>query len=435
MSAGILLFLLLFGRAAFSQPTGPAAQTDNEAFKANLQKLISAAQSNPRLKAADARVLAAAASVTLQKSLDPPQVAFEFYQSPITAFPNPFKDQMEYDYSIQQMLPFPGKLKTMAGAEQQRTEMLKADRQTLEQDIIRRVKGAYYELYLLDRRMEINHETLQLVRGFIEIARKQYELGTGKQSDILRTQTELSSLVNDSIILIQQRRSMAGMLNALCNRPVTTEITVVPEIEPAAANYAIDTLLALAERNRPELRSMHVGIAMQQAERLAAGKERLPDFMVRGVYKQMPERTDDWSLMLGMTVPIAPWARGRYASASARADANLLSAQAELDNMRNMIAAEVNDALLKVESSQERVKFSGQTAVPQAQQTLESALADYKTGQQEFLMLIDIQRMLVMVKLDYQMAVMNLLDSQGQLERAVGLSLEDIDKATEGGTK
>ena len=48
------------------------------------------------------------------KSLDPPQVAFEFYQSPISAFPNPFKDQMEYDYSIQQMFPFPGKLGAMA---------------------------------------------------------------------------------------------------------------------------------------------------------------------------------------------------------------------------------------------------------------------------------------------------------------------------------
>jgi outer membrane protein TolC len=101
--------------------------------------------------------------------------------------------------------------------------------------------------------------------------------------------------------------------------------------------------------------------------------------------------------------------------------------------MKNMIASEVNDALLKVESSKERLRLSKETAIPQAQQTLISAMAAYKTGKEEFLMLIDIQRMLAMSKLDYHMAVMNLLDSQSQLERAVGLNIEEMGKSIEGG--
>jgi hypothetical protein len=51
------------------------------------------------------------------------------------------------------------------------------------------------------------------------------------------------------------------------------------------------------------------------------------------------------------------------------------------------------------------------------------------------LALIDIQRMLVMAKLDYHMAVMTLLDSQSRLERAVGLSLDEIDKTIEKGDR
>ncbi len=311
--------------------------------------------------------------------------------------------------------------------------MFTADRQTLQQDIVRNVKTLYFDLYLKNRQVEINHETRMLVREFVDIARKQYELGMGKQSDILRAQTELSALGNDSIVLVQQRRSMEGMFNAVCNRPVTTEIGFIPEIEPEMPDYDLNSLLGMAEKNRPELKSMQYDVEMKQAERLASGKEYLPDFMVRGMYKQMTSAPDDWSLMVGATVPIAPWSLGKNSAGTARSDANIKTAQGQLDNMKNMIASEVNDALLKVESSKERLRLSKETTIPQAQQTLMSAMAAYKTGKEEFLMLIDIQRMLAMAKLDYHMAVMNLLDSHSQLERAVGLSIEEIGQSPKGG--
>jgi Outer membrane protein len=431
----MVLFLSVLLNNTFAQQNGFSPHADNQAFMVKLQTLIAAAQNNPTLKSADAKVQASAASAKAQKSLDPPQLAVEFYQAPVASFPNPFKNQMEYDYSIQQMIPFPGKLGAMATAENKRTDMLRADRQTMEQDIVRNVKSLYFDLYLKNRQIEINHETRKLVRGFVDIARKQYEVGMGKQSDILRAQTELSSLGNDSIVLVQERKSMEGMLNALCNRPLTTEIGFVPEIDPVLPTYDLSTLMAIAEKNRPELRSMQTGIEMQQAERLTAQKDYLPDFMIRGMYKQMMQSSDDWSLMIGATVPIAPWSHGKISSGTNRADANIKMAQGERENMINMIASEVNDALLKVESSKERLKLSRESVIPQAEQTLESALSAYRTGKQDFLMLIDIQRMLVMAKLDYHMAVMTLLDSQSRLERAVGLSIDEIDKEIERGNR
>jgi outer membrane protein, heavy metal efflux system len=406
---------------------------DTANFRTVLNELIDAARNNPRLKAAEAKVQSSSASVAVQKSLDPPQIGIEFYQAPLTSFPNPFKDQMEYDYYVQQMLPFPGKLGAMADAQRKQTEMFKADLQTQAQDIIRNVKSLYFELYLKDRQIEINHETRMLVREFVDIALKQYELGMGKQSDILRGQTELSSLGNDSVVLVQQRKSMEGMLNSLCDKPVTAEIGFIPDIDPIMPDYDLSALLAIAEKNRPELKSMQYDVEMRQAERRASGKEYLPDFMVRGMYKQMAAAPDDWSLMIGATVPIAPWSLRKNSSGNIRGDANIKTARAELDNMKNMIASEVNDALLKVRSSMERLTLSKESTIPQARQTLVSAMASYKTGKEEFLMLIDVQRMLVMAKLDYSMAVMNLLDSQSQLERAVGVTIEEIGKPEKGG--
>jgi outer membrane protein, heavy metal efflux system len=423
---------------SFSQTENVAASAvaNRTVLENQLNQLIGdVLKNNPDIKAAQYKIDAARASVGYWKSLDPPQVGVEFMRSPVRNFPNLVKDQMEYDYSIQQMLPFPGKLGTMAKTEQKRTEMLSADRVTAEQQIVRNVKAIYFDVYLVSRRMEMNHETLQLVRQFVDIARKQYELGMGQQSDILRAQTELTSLGKDSIILIQQRKSMEGMLNALCSRPVTTGIEPLPEVNPVIPDYDLNTLLAIAWKNRSELKSKLAGVGMQEAERGVAQKEYLPDFMVRGMYKQMTQSEDDWSLMVGVTVPVAPWSYGKYSSAVTRSEANIKATQAEVENMRNMIAAEVNDAFQKTESAKERLNLSREMAIPQAQQALESAMAAYKTGKQEFLMLIDIQRMLVMAKLEYHMAVMTLLDSQSQLERAVGLSMDELDKVIERGSR
>jgi outer membrane protein, heavy metal efflux system len=427
------LFLTVLHQSIVAQQNIAADNAHLVQFKTSLQELIEASRNNPRLTSAAAKMQASAAAIDVQKALDPPQVSVELYQSPIASFPNPFRNQMEYDYSIQQMIPFPGKLEAMAGVERKREEMFKSDRQTQANDIVRNVKSLFIELYLKDRQLEINHDTQVLVHEFVAVAQQQYQVGMGQQSDVLRAQTELSALDNDSIVLQQQRKSMEGMLNALCNRPITTAIACIPEIDPVMAHYDFSTLMAIAVQNRSELKAMKSGIEMQQAERLAVRKEYLPDFMLRGTYKQMTQANDDWGLMIGATIPIAPWSQRKYSAGTARADANINGAQSELTNMNNMIASEVNDALLKMESSKERLRLSKETAIPQAAQTLESARAAYRTGKQEFLMLVDIQRMLVMAKLDYHMAVMALLDSQSQLERAVGLDLDEIDKNIEGG--
>jgi outer membrane protein, heavy metal efflux system len=148
--------------------------------------------------------------------------------------------------------------------------------------------------------------------------------------------------------------------------------------------------------------------------------------MVRGMYKQMTMTQDYWDLMIGATVPIAPWSFYKYSSGSAAAAAAERAARSVRKNMENMIAADVNDALLKVQSAKERLILAKETTIPQSQRTFQSVLSGYETGKQEFIMLIDAERMLVMAKLDYHRAVMSLLTSLAQLERATGVNIDEI---------
>ncbi len=392
-----------------------------KAFSVIENSLIEEAlNNNQSIKAAASKVDASKAAVN-KFTLDPPQLQVEFYQAPITSFPNPLKDQMEVDYSIQQMIPYPGKLAAMKKAEQNRVKMYDADQQAVKQDVIRFVKSTFKDLYLIDRSIEINSASLKLFKNIIAIAMKKYESGIGKQTDILRAQSELTKLVNDSLSLVQKRQSMTAMINAYRYKDVDTPIPFIPEILPVRINYpSLDSLIAIAKNSRPELHSMSNNIAMQKSELSSVKKEYYPDFMIRGSYKQMIDGADDWSVMVGITVPVAPWSIGKYKAEEKRNGALIKQSHSEYENMSSMIAAQIKDAVANINRYTQQVDLFRTTSIPQVEQTFQAAIATYKTGDQDFLMLLDIQRMLLMTKQDYHMAVMNLMTSQTNLERAIG---------------
>jgi outer membrane protein TolC len=394
----------------------------------NLDDLIAEAiRNNPQLRAARHQTAAAQTRVDQVSSWDPPQLGVEFYQTPIQSFPNPWKNGMETDYFLQQMIPFPGKLSNMGKAAQNNTNMLNEEYRALERKVIRELKSDYYELYLVQRKIEVNAENQDLMRKFVDIAVKQYEVGMGKQPDILRAQTELSTLATDGLNLQREKQVAESMINTVLSRPANAALGHVPEIGATIPTWTFEQMRPLALENRPELRAMNFNIEMNKADLDASKREYFPDLMVRFMYKDMVRTKDDfWATMLGISIPIAPWTSGKVSSKVEENELNVRKAEEEYNNMKNMTLFEVQDALVKVQTNQNIVMLYKNTTIPQAEQTLQSTVAAYQTGKTEFLMLIDAYRMLLMSRLDYYMAVMNFMASQAQLEQAVGMDLSDI---------
>ncbi|HEX9654503.1 MAG TPA: TolC family protein [bacterium] len=394
----------------------------------NLDELIAGAlKSNPSLQAARLQTAAARTQVRQVRAWDPPQVGIEFYQTPIQAFPNPVSEGMETDYFVQQMIPFPGKISNMAKAARNNVEMSAENYNALERRVIRDLKSAYYELYLVQRKIAINAENQALLRQFVDIAMKQYEVGMGKQVDIFRAQTELSSLITEGINLEQQQKVSEAMINTILNHPVNSPLGYVPDLADTTATWTYDQIMPLALKVRPELKAMDYNINMNRAELALAKREYVPDLMVRFMYKDMANTGDDfWALMGGVSVPLAFWSKGKFKGKVQENQLNVKRAEEEYTEVKNMILFEVQRALVKVQSNKNVLTLYESTVVPQAEQTMQSTLAAYQTGKTEFLMLIDAYRMLLMAKLDYHMAVMNYMTSQAQLEQAVGMDIKEL---------
>jgi outer membrane protein TolC len=394
----------------------------------SLDELVAEAlRNNPQLRSAHNQTQAAKSRIGQSTSWDAPQVGIELYQIPVQSFPNPVKNNMETDYFLQQMIPFPGKLSAMGRAAENNANMTDQNYKALERKVLRNVKSAYFDLYLVQHKIQINAENQDLVKSFVDIARKQYEVGMGKQTDILRAQTELSTLVNDGINLQKERKVVEAMINMLVSRPTTSPLGNVPDIDAQAPQWTFDQLSLVALATRPELKAMGYGIAMNKSELSASKREYYPDLMARVMYKDMAMTNNDfWSVMIGVSIPLAPWSGGKYTSKVEENELNVERAEDDYTSMKNMTLFEVQDALVKVQTNGNLVSLYRNTVIPQAEQTLQSTISEYQTGKTEFLMLIDAYRMLLSSKLEYYMSVMNSMASQAELEQAVGLDVKEI---------
>lgn len=394
----------------------------------NLDELVAEAlRNNPQLRAARNQTAAAKSRIDQVTSWDAPQVGVEFYQTPVQSFPNPIKNGMETDYFIQQMFPFPGKLSAMGSSAENNANMVDQGYQALERKVVRDLKSAYYELYLSERKFQINAENQDLMRKFVEIARKQYEVGMGNHHDILRAQTELSTLINDGIIIQKEKKVVESMINATLSRPANAPLGYVPDISVDIPQWTFEQIRPLALESRPELKAMNFNIEMNKSDLTFSRREYFPDLMVRFMYKNMTETAPNyWATMVGVSIPLAPWSSGRYTSKVEENELNVKKAEDDYQSMLNMTQYEVQDALVKVQTNRNLVLLYKTTVIPQAEQTLESTIAAYQTGKTEFLMLIDAYRMVLMSKLDYHMSVMSYMSSQAQLEQAVGMSITEI---------
>ena len=413
-------FFVLFVAIAALHTPAPVRAEDAADSTASLSSFVDQAlKANPKLQSSRTRARGAEARISQAGAWDDPQAGVEFFATPITSA-NPFKDGKETDYFIQQMIPLFGKRGLMSDAASAGARMAEQNAVAVERNLRAEVKKTYAIIFSAQRRIDVNTENQRLLTQIVESARTKYSVGLVTQGDLLKVQVELAKLQNERAELDQQLVNANSMMNALRSAPATTPIGRVADIPLAKISDTLEDLMARSMENRPELRGMKYELEMNNAELAASERERLPDLMVRGMYKQMAEGTDQWAAMLSINIPFAPWASGKY---TGKIEENSLAARAteqSFADMKNMIQAEVRDMWARTSSKWQQIERFRQVMLPQAEQSLQSTLAAYETGRSDFLSLIDSYRMVQMLKMDYYMLVGEYFANVAQLERATG---------------
>lgn len=430
---------------AYARTSASADAGRDTAFGDSLPALVARALArSPALRAADREVRSRHSGPGHVWALDPPEVGVEFYQGPARDFPNPLKRQQEIDYMVDQAFPFPGTLGARIRAEHGHAEAGEAELEALRRRTVRDVKAGYYAAWLAGRRLALNARGRALAERLTAIARRQYEVGLGSQSDILRSQAEATRLRMDSADLEQARAAALADLNALIDRDPRSPLALPDSLEPRAEEFAYERLEAAVAAAHPDLKAKSAEIRMRRAEGDLARRAYWPSFKVGGTYKDMrlmPEGghggtlKDYWSLRLGMDVPVALWSLPRARAGAAQARANLEGAQAEYAAARNAALARALAAAERARALRVRLKLAREALLPQARQAYASALAGYQGGKEGFAAVLDAYRAALDAEAGEAADLAALLAGQADLEEAAGMDWGALALPREGGAR
>ena len=376
---------------------------------------------NPELVAARKQWEAATNRITQARSLDDPILSIQLWN-----VPQPFKATQADNtiFGLSQNLPFPGKLGLKGEVASRSADMTEQAVHAKERELVARLKQAYYDLFLMQKTIQIHHEQVELLRQFFEIANTKFRAGKGSQADVLKAQVELSLLQQQLPVLEQRRKTAGAMLNTLLDRDPSLPLGLAQEPSPLPIDQPLDDLHRLALNDRPELKAAELDVQRSEQSRALAQRQYYPDFNVAFQRFQNYQANDGFGAYVAMSIPFAFWTKPKYDAGVQEAAAAVSVAQAQQHTLENLTRFQVDDLLAKLRATDQVATLYRTTILPQAEQSLESARVGYRVGKGSFLDLIDAQRTWRGFQQEYFKAIVDRQHRLAELEQVVGITLD-----------
>jgi len=394
----------------------------------SLEPLIKEAkEKNPDILAAKKRWDASLSRVPQAKSLDNPSVGVSFMKIPKGTFK--VKSTMPEDrtLSITQMFPFFGKLPLKGKIALVESQMIAAEYKNKELEVINAVKNAYYDLFLNYKEIELNQQGLVFLENISKIAEAKYVVGDAMQEELFKINLEIAGLSNTIVNLKEVKRAKETRLNSLLNRDPEAPLGVPALSEDLSFNKDINSLYRLTLENQPELLMFSYAIERNKHAESLAKKSSLPDIMSGIVLRGLGTGSFGiWDLMLSFSVPFWFWSKQRYEIKEAIAD--LEEARAAYQAMKNKMLSETKDLATKATVARNNIYLYKNNLIPLLENSIASSLSGYRSGKGDIMMLLDNERMLIETRMNYYKALVEYNMNLADLERAVGLNLDEVKK-------
>jgi cobalt-zinc-cadmium efflux system outer membrane protein len=396
-------------------PTDPfagASQLDRAALVAEVLAR------NPGLEAARRALEAARQRPAQAAAIEGPMIAYGFAPGSIGASHVPFGQEIE----LSQPLPYPGKRRLRAAAAGADADVAAADLQALTIELERRAAELHADDYVVYRAEAINAEHRALLEDFKDVATARYAAGLASQQDPLTAEAELAHLQHDGLMLRSERAVVAAQINALLHRPSDAPLPPPPTELPMPAGSADADVAELSERaltQRPEVQGADATIRARQAEIDLAKLGRRPEFAVSTGYNSMWSDTEHrWMIGASMQLPLG---RARIGAGVAEAESRLAAAQAEREALSDEVRREVAEAATLWHEAHHVLDLYPSRLLPVARDRVEAALAGFRSGKNDFLALVEAERGLRDVTLQYHQALAEIERRRARLDAALGV--------------
>ncbi|CAD5109477.1 TolC family protein [Zestomonas carbonaria] len=294
------------------------------------------------------------------------------------------------------------------------------DAATLELEIKRNalrgeVIGAFHAALRAQERVELAERSVELARRGLAVAEQR--VGAGKLAPVEADRAQVQ-LAETSLELDRARMERASAYQRLAllmgsARPAFEQVSTEREPPPVPTP---ERLLARLE-DSPELRLARVQVDQREAALGLAKTQRIPDLDVTlGSQYSHEDRERVNVVGLSMPIPLFDRNQGNILAEARRAE--------QARDLRNAAELRLRQETLQVldqwRTAQREVEAFRQSILPSAQRAVERATRGFEMGKFGFIEVLDAQRTLIAMRVQYLQAQALVSDAWGRLESIYG---------------
>jgi outer membrane protein TolC len=323
---------------------------------------------------------------------------------------------------------------------------------------VTQVENMYWDLVNAYEQARVNEQSLAFANQTLENARKQLQLESIPEIDVMKAEAEVSRRDQELTVartsLQLQESLMKNALTKSLDDPILGEMPVVPTDRMQTTNTEADTsapildLIAEGLQNRPELLETDIDLANRQISRKAERNALLPSLSLVGFYggsglaglvpsdntttSNAPtdltgawqgafnNTSPDYYFGLNLNIPF----RNRVAKADQyRSELEYRQASLRKEQLKKQIRIEVRNAQYALEQSRARVE-SARKARDLAERTFAITKKEQDLGSGSSYQTMTAQHDLSVAELDLVTAMTTYQKAKVELDRATGATLE-----------
>ncbi|MEG1721923.1 MAG: TolC family protein [Bacteroidales bacterium] len=323
------------------------------------------------------------------------QQAIGGLQSAVGELPAKIKDATTFDIqnmwigtvSVKQPLFMGGKIIAYHQITKFAEELAISMKNTAVKDLILNVDQAYWQVVSLVYKKQMADSYLALLEKLTQDVDAMYEVGVATKSDQLTVAVKLNEAhiavtkVNDGLVLSKM------LLAQICGMPISADYALVDEMTPPSP-VAVPTNVNMNEvySHRYEIKSLELATKIYGKKEVIARSAMLPQLALMGNYMVTNPNLFNgfnknfsgmFSVGVGLSVPLWNWGKDFYKVKAAKAETR--SAILKLEDAKEMIDLQVNQAIFRVNESNKTLLMTISN-MNKAEENLQNAQIGYQEG-------------------------------------------------------
>ncbi len=383
------------------------------------QAIARALAANPLLEVARQQVAEARAQGTQASAFPDPDVNADW-----TGLSKPFQPgtRTGSDVSVGLTLPFPQKFLYLRRTGQAGVRSAEFAYEQQRQQVVSDAAQGYDALLVaLQHRRDLS-AARDLAADFLKKTEARFAGGTVPKIDVIKARVDLSQAQNDLIANQRDLANAGSALNRTMGRLLRLPVSPADSLTVPPAVGDLDSLVARALSQRPELHGLDAERAGARSSATLAQQYFLPDVSLAAEKNVAAGSPNAYTLYFGASVPLFFWNHQRGEVAEARHRVRELDASYR--DLESQVEQDVRTAWASADAAIRQATYLRDELLPEAQRAYDIVASSYALGGSSALDVLDAKRTLLDAQNQYAEALGAANDAVFQLRLATGESVD-----------